>query len=75
MLLIRSQSKSPYIVHQASERALAGRALLLGTMAACSGVGLLVGLIGTSLDVHTMRDFRLTLESKLKPNKTPQEAL
>ncbi len=66
LLLVRSQSRSTYIAKQASERALASRALLLGTMASCAGVGFLTGLIGTAMNVHSMLDFRLAIESKIK---------
>jgi hypothetical protein len=68
LFLIRSQQRSPYIIKQASERALATRALLLGTMASCAGVGLLTGSIGTLMNVHSMLDFRLAVESKIKSN-------
>jgi len=50
------------VVKAASERALAARALLLGTMASCSGVGLLVGAIGSLLNVHSFVQFRLKIE-------------
>lgn len=42
----------------ASDHALAGRALLLGTALSVSGVGGLVGLIGTAMGVDSFVEFR-----------------
>jgi hypothetical protein len=59
------------IVKMASDRALAGRALLLGTAASCSGVAMLVGGIGSLMNVHSWRAFRIKLECYL--GKSPDE--
>ena len=61
--MINKQRSSPYIVHLASDRALAGRALLLGTAAAFSGVGILIGAIATVMQVESFKEFRLKTDS------------
>jgi hypothetical protein len=43
----------------ASDRALAGRALLLGTAASCSGVGVLVGSIASVMGVESFKEFKI----------------
>lgn len=59
LILINRQRKSPYILQLASDRALASRALLLGTAASCTGVGILIGLIGTLMGVDSFKAFAL----------------
>jgi hypothetical protein len=58
LFMIQKQRQSPYILQLASDRALAGRALFLGTAAACSGVGVLMGLIATLTGAESFLQFR-----------------
>ena len=46
----------------ASDRALASRALLLGTALSFSGVGTLVGTIGSIMGVDSFKDFRIKMD-------------
>lgn len=46
----------------ATDHALAGRALLLGTVLSVSGVGGLVGLIGTVMGVSSFLEFRTKVD-------------
>lgn len=57
------QRRSPYILHLASERAVAGRALLLGTALSCSGVGILVGGLATLMGVNSFKEFALKTDA------------
>ena len=62
----------------ASDRALASRALLFGTALSCSGVGTLVGLLGTVMGVDSFKEFRskvdgFFIENGIKRPVSPEE--
>lgn len=62
LFLINRQRHSPFILSMASDHALAGRALLLGTALSVSGVGGMVGLIGTVMGVSSFLEFRTKVD-------------
>lgn len=63
LFIIKKQRNSEYIVSRASDGALAGRALLLGTMASCAGVGILVGGLAAAMKVSSFREFRMKTDA------------
>ena len=80
LYLINRQRRSPFVIHLASNRALAGRALLLGTAASCSGNGILVGSIATTMGVESFKEFRIKADEffirhdlKRSPPNEPEE--